>query len=32
VGKRQGPDWKLLERIALIIEMVISILDRFKLL
>ncbi len=32
MGERRGPNWRLFDRIALIIEMVIQILDRFKLL
>ena len=29
MSKRCSPDWKLFERIALIIEMMIEIFDRF---
>jgi hypothetical protein len=31
MGERRSPNWRLVERIVLIIEMVIDIFDRFKL-
>ena len=31
MGERRGPNWRLVERIVLIVEMVIEILDRLKL-
>jgi hypothetical protein len=32
MSERHGPDWRLIERIVLIIEMIINILERFNLL
>jgi hypothetical protein len=31
MGDRQGPNWRLIERIVLITEMVIEILNRLRL-
>jgi len=31
MGERHGPNWRLVERIVLIVEMAIEILNRLKL-
>jgi hypothetical protein len=32
MSERRGPNWRLIERIVLIVEMIINMLERFNLL